>query len=124
LSRYLFQKQPTDSRKPPSTLQYKFFKEIKKLILIFKKFLLGIFLVYISNAIPKVPHTHSPTLILNFIWKHKRSRIAKIILNTKIARHITILDFKLYCKKIKNKKIKIKNQKTTTTTTTTTTKPA
>jgi hypothetical protein len=31
----------------------------------FKIFLLGIFLIYISNAIPKVPHTlpppHSPT---------------------------------------------------------------
>jgi hypothetical protein len=24
-------------------------------------FLLGIFLIYISNAIPKVPHTHPPT---------------------------------------------------------------
>jgi hypothetical protein len=28
--------------------------------LIFKNFSLGIFLVYISNAIPKVPHTHPP----------------------------------------------------------------
>jgi hypothetical protein len=26
-----------------------------------KIFLLGIFLIYISNAIPKVPHTHPPT---------------------------------------------------------------
>jgi hypothetical protein len=28
---------------------------------LFLNFLLGIFLIYISNAIPKVPHTHSPT---------------------------------------------------------------
>jgi hypothetical protein len=27
----------------------------------FLNFLLGIFLIYISNAIPKIPHTHSPT---------------------------------------------------------------
>jgi hypothetical protein len=26
-------------------------------LLVFKNFLLGIFLIYISNAIPKVPHT-------------------------------------------------------------------
>jgi hypothetical protein len=33
-------------------------------VVVFKIFLLGIFLIYISNAIPKVPHTlptHSPT---------------------------------------------------------------
>jgi hypothetical protein len=33
-------------------------------VIFFKYFLLGIFLVYISNAIPKVPHTlppHAPT---------------------------------------------------------------
>jgi hypothetical protein len=28
---------------------------------LFKIFLLGIFLIYISNAIPKVPHTLPPT---------------------------------------------------------------
>jgi hypothetical protein len=28
--------------------------------LFFSFFLLGIFLIYISNAIPKVPHTHPP----------------------------------------------------------------
>jgi hypothetical protein len=27
---------------------------------LFYDFLLGIFLIYISNAIPKVPHTHPP----------------------------------------------------------------
>jgi hypothetical protein len=27
----------------------------------FSHFLLGIYLIYISNAIPKVPHTHPPT---------------------------------------------------------------
>jgi hypothetical protein len=32
------------------------------LTLFFFNFLLGIFLIYISNAIPKVPHTHSPPL--------------------------------------------------------------
>jgi hypothetical protein len=30
-------------------------------LLFFKNFLLGIFLIYISNAIPKVPHNLSPT---------------------------------------------------------------
>jgi hypothetical protein len=30
----------------------------KRNILFLKKILLGIFLIYISNAIPKVPHTH------------------------------------------------------------------
>jgi hypothetical protein len=30
------------------------------MISFFKFFLLGIFLIYIFNAIPKVPHTHPP----------------------------------------------------------------
>jgi hypothetical protein len=30
-------------------------------VIFFFFFLLGIFLIYISNAIPKVPHTHPPT---------------------------------------------------------------
>jgi hypothetical protein len=33
----------------------------RNLPLLLKKFLLGIFLIYISNAIPKVPHTHPRT---------------------------------------------------------------
>jgi hypothetical protein len=33
-------------------------------IFLFFNFLLGVFLIYISNAIPKVPHTHpTPTLL-------------------------------------------------------------
>jgi hypothetical protein len=31
----------------------------------FKKFLLGIFFIYISNAMPKVPHTPSTLLLTN-----------------------------------------------------------
>jgi hypothetical protein len=36
-------------------------KKEKELAYFFNNFLLGIFLIYISNAIPKVPHTHPPT---------------------------------------------------------------
>jgi hypothetical protein len=33
---------------------------MRKTVFFFFNFLLGIFLIYISNAIPKVPHTHPP----------------------------------------------------------------
>jgi hypothetical protein len=35
-----------------------FFKYFNIILFFFLVFLLGIFLIYISNAIPKVPHTH------------------------------------------------------------------
>jgi hypothetical protein len=37
-----------------------FIWEETKFSFFFSLFLLGIFLIYISNAIPKVPHTHPP----------------------------------------------------------------
>jgi hypothetical protein len=36
-------------------------KRLNFIYLYFFSFLIGIFLIYISNAIPKVPHTHLPT---------------------------------------------------------------
>jgi hypothetical protein len=46
-------------------VEYNFFTVFRRNIpfeeKIFKNFLLGIFLIYISNAIPKVPHTLPPT---------------------------------------------------------------
>jgi hypothetical protein len=43
-----------------SVLQITFFFFLLQKPFFFLKLLLGIFLVYIFNAIPKVPHTHPP----------------------------------------------------------------